>query len=170
MSQRARRGLIFIGLVLSPFIVGLLFTFELLKINFPTDMADQPSFGYQEGPRLLPPEGSVAILAEPIVLDSIPANPIPADEVSLQRGEILYSIHCSLCHGTTGRGDGPIAAYYEKQSTSDLTASYIAFLFDGNLYRTISQGFGQMPGLSENLTPRERWDVINYLRTLEGKE
>jgi len=159
-----------IGLVLFPFIIGLLFTFELLKINFPTNMADQPSIGYQEGPRLLPPEGAVPIAAEPIVLDALPVNPIQADSVSLQRGEILYSIHCALCHGINGQGDGPIAQYYEKQSPSDLTASYVAFMFDGNLYRTISQGVGQMPGLSENLTPRERWDVINYLRTLEEKQ
>ena len=169
MSQRAKRGLIFIGLVLSPFIIGLLFSYEFVKINFPTDMADQVSIGYQEGPRLLPPEGAVSVMAEPIVLDSLPTNPISTDDVSLQRGGILYSIHCSLCHGVSGEGDGPIAKYYDKQAPSDLTASYIGFMFDGNLYRTISQGFGQMPGLSENLTPRERWDVINYLRTLEGK-
>lgn len=170
MSRRTKRGLIFIALVLSPFIIGLLFTFELLKINFPTDMADQPSIGYQEGPRLLPPVGAVSLHAEPIVLDTLPTNPIPLDSVSLQRGEILYSLHCSLCHGDTGQGDGPISIYYEKQPPSDLTAPHITFMFDGNLYRTISQGFGQMPGLSENLTPRERWDVINYLRILEEKQ
>jgi mono/diheme cytochrome c family protein len=130
-------------------------------------MADQPSIGYQEGPRLLPPEDSVPVGVEPVVLDALPTNPIPTDSISLQRGEILYSIHCSLCHGISGKGDGPLAKYYEKQPPSDLTASYIAFMFDGNLYRTIGQGFGQMPRLSENLTPRERWDVINYLRILE---
>ncbi len=169
MSRRTKRGLIIIGLVLSPFIILLLFTYELLKIDFPTDMADQPSISYQEGPRLLPPDGSISVQAEPIVLDTLPINPIPADAVSLQRGEILYSIHCSLCHGISGQGDGPIAKYYDKQSPSDLTATYIAFMFDGALYRTISQGFGQMPRLSENLTPRERWDVINHLRTLEER-
>ncbi len=167
MSIRAKRGLIFIGLVLLPFVIGLLFTYEIIKIDFPTDMADQPWVSYQEGPRLLPPEDSVSLQSEPLVLDSLPTNPIPADEVSLQRGEILYSIHCSICHGIGGHGDGPIAEYYKESPPTDLTATYIAFLFDGGLYRTISQGFGQMPGLSENLTPRERWDVINYLRTLE---
>ncbi len=169
MSRRMKRGLILIGLVLSPFIIGLLFTFELLKINFPTEMADQPSISYQEGPRLLPPYESISVQAAPIVLDTLPTNPIPADAVSLQRGEILYSIHCSLCHGISGQGDGPIAEFYDKQAPSDLTATHIAFMFDGTLYLTVSQGFGQMPGMSENLTPRERWDVINYLRTLEER-
>jgi len=169
MSRRLKNGLILIGVIITPFIVGLLFTFEIVKINFPTDMADQPSFGYQESPRLLPPEGSIPIDAELIAIDSLSTNPIPSDAVSLQRGEILYSIHCSMCHGFSGLGDGSLAEYYEKQPPSDLTANYITYMFDGNLYRTISQGLGQMPGLSENLTTRERWDVINYIRTLEIK-
>lgn len=170
MNNRTKRGLIFIGLVLIPFIVGLLFTFELLKIDFPTDMADQPWTGYQEGPRLLPPDGSVSLQEQPIAIDSLPENPIPMDDISLQRGEILYSIHCALCHGASGHGDGSLANYYADRGPTDLTAAYIISIFDGALYRTISQGFGQMPGLAENLTPRERWDVINYLRTLEEEQ
>lgn len=167
MSRRAKRGLMLIGLVLAPFIIGLLFTFELWKINFPTNMADQPSINYQESSRGMPPDGSISYDAEVIVLDSLPVNPVPADSVSLQRGEILYSIHCSLCHGPDGSGDGSLAKYYSENPPTDLTAAYVAFIFDGALYRTLTQGIGQMPGLSENLTPRERWDVINYLRTLE---
>lgn len=170
MSERARRGLIFIGLILLPFIIGLLFTYEIIKIDFPTDMDDQPSIGYQAGPRLLPPDGAVPIQGMVMVLDSLPSNPIPVDTVSLQRGEILYSIHCSLCHGENGRGQGPLSEYYTDRQPSDLSAANIAAQFDGTLFRTLSQGFGQMPALTENLTPRERWDVINYLRTLEDKQ
>lgn len=167
MSKRARRGLIIIGLVLLPFFIGLLCTYEVIKINFPTDMADQPSIGYQEGPRLLPPEDSVSIQGKSVILDVVPTNPIPSDEVSLQRGEILYSIHCALCHGEGGHGDGPLAEHYGDLPLPELTGPNIAAQFDGTLFRTISQGFGRMPSLVENLPPRERWDVINYLRILE---
>jgi hypothetical protein len=91
MSERAWRGLIFIGLVLLPFIVGPLLTFEIIKIDFPTNMADQPSVDYQEGPRLMPPEESVPTTGKTMVLDTLPVNPILADVTSIQRGEILYS-------------------------------------------------------------------------------
>jgi mono/diheme cytochrome c family protein len=37
---------------------------------------------------------------------------------------------------------------------------------DGTIYITISQGYGTMPPLRENLNPRERWDVVNYVKTL----
>lgn len=166
MSAQARRGLAFIGLVLLPFLIGLLFTYQVIRVDFKTDMADQPSLGYQEGPRLPPPEGAISVQGQSLVLDHLPDNPIPPDEVSLQRGAILYRIHCALCHGLTGTGDGPLAPYYGEQAPSDLTAPGVISQFDGALYRTLTRGFNRMPSMAENLTPRERWDVINYLRTL----
>ncbi len=166
MSERAWRGLIFIGLVLLPFIVIPLISFEIIKIEFPTDMANQPSVGYQEGPRLLPPERSVPVTGKTIVLDTLPINPIPADETSIVRGQILYSIYCALCHGDAGQADGPMAEYYEERPIRSLTSASITGQFDGQLFRTITEGFSRMPPQAEALSPRERWDVINYLRTL----
>ena len=168
MSARLKRGLLIIGLVLTPFVVGLLFTFEIIKIPFPTDMADQPSVDYQEGPRLLPPDGAVPVQGLSVIPEEFPLNPVPADEVSLQRGAILYDIDCQLCHGPQGHGDGPLAKYFAR-TPQNLTGPQITAEFDGSVYLTITHGFGQMPSLAENLTPRERWDVVNYVRTLPVK-
>lgn len=165
MNPRLRRGLAFIAIVLTPFIVGMLFTFEIIKIPFPTNMADQPSIDYQEGPRILPPEGAVPVSGLSVIPEEFPVNPILADETSLQRGAILYGIHCQVCHGVQGHGDGPLAKYFDR-TPQNLTAAQITKEFDGSVYLTITQGFGQMPSLAENLTVRERWDVINYVRTL----
>jgi mono/diheme cytochrome c family protein len=165
VNPRLRRGLLIIMMVLSPFIIGILFTYEIIKIPFPTNMAFQPSVDYQEGPRILPPEGSVSVLGLFLIPEEFPINPVPADEVSLQRGAILYDIHCQICHGTLGHGDGPLSQYFDR-TPQNLTAAQITEEFDGSVYLTIVQGFGQMPPLVENLTTRERWDVINYVRTL----
>jgi mono/diheme cytochrome c family protein len=166
MSERAWRGLIFIGLVLLPFIVGPLLTYEVIKFDLPTDMASQPSIGYQEGPRLPEPDGSVPVIGKAILLDTVALNPIPADETAIQRGEILYSIYCALCHGDRGQGDGPLAKHYEERPLRSLTSANITAQFDGQLFRTITEGFSRMPPQAEALSTRERWDVINYLRTL----
>lgn len=165
MTTRQKRGLMMIGLILMPFVIGLLFTFELIKIPFPTDMANQPSVDYQEGPRILPPEGAVPIQGLSVIPEEFPVNPVPSDDVSLQRGAILYTIHCQLCHGAQGQGDGPLAQYFDR-TPQNLTTAQISAEFDGSVYLTVIQGFGQMPSLTENLSPRERWDVINYVRTL----
>lgn len=165
MNARRLRGALILGLILLPFTVGLLFTFEIIKIPFPTDMDNQPSIDYQEGPRLLPPQGAVPVQGLSVIPEEFPINTVPGDEVSLQRGKILYGIHCQLCHGWEGHGDGPLAGYFTR-TPQDLTGAQISAEFDGSVYLTIVQGFGQMPSLAENLTPRETWDVINYVRTL----
>ncbi len=168
MNTRLARGLLIIGLVLTPFVVGLLFTYQILRIPFPTDMADQPSIDYQEGPRLLPAAGSVPIEGLRVSLDGLMANPVAADQVSLERGKVLYSIHCQLCHGDQGHGDGPLAHYFNRPP-QNLTDPKVIGEADGSIFLTITQGFGEMPSLAENLTPRESWDVINYLRTLAAQ-
>ena len=165
MSPRLRRGLIIIGLVMMPFILGLLFTYEIIKIPFYTDMANQPSVDYMETPRLLPPDGAVPVQGLSMIPEEFPVNPVSADQISLQRGAILYEIHCQLCHGAQGHGDGQLAQYFDR-TPQNLTGPQITAEFDGSVYLTIIQGFGQMPSLVENLTPRERWDVINFVRTL----
>jgi mono/diheme cytochrome c family protein len=168
MTARQRRGLLIIGLVLAPFVIGLLLTFEVIRIPFPTNMADQISQGYQESPRLLPPDGSVSIQGISVIPEEFPENPVPSDDVSLQRGEILYNLQCRMCHGEDGHGDGPLAHYFAR-TPENLTSAQITAEFDGAVYLTITQGFGEMPSLAENLTPRERWDIVNYVRTLPAQ-
>lgn len=165
MSTQTRRGLIIIALVLTPFIVGLLFTYQIIRIPFPTDLEDSAAVGYQEGPRRLPPEDAIPIQGEAVIPEEFPVNPVAADETSLQRGKILYRIHCLLCHGETGRGDGPLADEFAR-TPENLVGAKAGAEFDGSVYLVIQQGFGEMPSLAENLTVRERWDVINYIRTL----
>ncbi len=165
MSPRLRRGLLIIAVLLTPFIIGLLFTYEIIKIPFTTDMDNQVSIDYQESPRVLPPDGAVPVQGLAVIPEEFPINPIPADEVSLQRGKILYDIHCQVCHGAEGHGNGPLAYYFDR-TPQNLTSSQILAEFDGSVYLTIMNGFGQMPALFENLSPHESWDVVNYLHTL----
>jgi cytochrome c5 len=166
MNSRLVRGLLIIGIVLAPFILGLLLTYQLLRIPFPTDMADQPSVGYQDSPRILPPKDTVPIQGPIIDPDGVPVNSIVADATSLQRGKILYSIHCQVCHGKEGHGDGPLAVHFKDPKPRDLTEQQIKDKADGRLFITILEGYESMPSLAENLTPREAWDIVNFVRTL----
>lgn len=164
MSRRTRRGLLIIAALLTPFALGLLLTYQVIRIRFPTDMQFSPAIGYQEGPRISPPVGAVALQGEAVIPEEFPNNPVAADGNSIQRGAILYSIHCQLCHGAGGQGDGPLSTYFAR-TPENLVGAKTAAEFDGSVYLVIINGFGEMPALAENLTVQERWDVINYLRT-----
>ena len=154
--------------VLSPFVIGLLFTYDILKLDWVSFMEIQPSFNPQEDPLPLPP-GSIPIQGAAFIPGSgAPLNPVPADEISLARGKQLYSSHCALCHGPAGKGNGPFAAFLTNKPANLLTGNS-KNNNDGAMYLVISNGIaGKMPALKENLPgARERWDVVNFIRELQ---
>ena len=166
-----------IGRILIPLavlaVVGsllLMLTYDIIFVDFVSFMEDQPSIGYQEPPRRLPAEGAVPV-SRPAYLD-VPANlenPVPADEVSLQRGEILFSLHCSVCHGRSGQGDGPVVEHWQADARkpANLTDARFGQYPDSLLHGIVTQGVGGMPPLRENMNERQYWDLINYVHTLQ---
>ncbi|MBM3150692.1 MAG: cytochrome c [Chloroflexi bacterium] len=145
----------------------LLFTYDVIKIDWISFMEIQPSYKPMENPLPVPAQSIPVEGAAYVPGMGAPANPIPADEVSLARGAQLYSINCAHCHGTGGQGDGPIAPFLAVKQPADLTGDLVQSKSDGALFLVISTGVtNTMPALNENLSVRERWDVVNYLRTL----
>lgn len=168
MSKRIALTLL---LIIVPFILSLALTYEVLQVDFMSFMEEQPSIGYREGPRLLPPEGAIPITGLEVPADgSVPTNPVEGTANSIARGKLLFDIHCAVCHGDKALGDGPVAAYFKSPAPpmADLTTERIVNLDDGLLYLILTNGAQGMPSLAENLTQRERWDVINYLRTIQN--
>jgi mono/diheme cytochrome c family protein len=144
----------------------MLFSYDVIKIDWVSFMEIQPSFHPMMDPLPVPAD-SIPVEGPAFVPGmGAPVNPVTADAVSISRGAELYSINCALCHGTTGQGNGPIATYLQNKP-ADLTGVAIQSLSDGAVFMVISTGVqGKMPALNENLTVRERWDVVNFVRTL----
>jgi mono/diheme cytochrome c family protein len=160
--------LLLIGLA-AVFLVGvlLLFSYDVIKIDWISFMEIQPSFKPMENPLPVPLDSIPIEGAAYVPGMGAPVNPIASDEVSRTRGAQLFNINCSHCHGVSGHGDGPIAPFLEKQKPADLTSAAVQNLSDGAIFLTISNGVpGFMPALNENLMVRDRWDIVNYVRTL----
>jgi len=151
--------------------VLLIFSYDLIKIDWPSFMEIQPSFKNMEIP-LPPPPRSIPVEG-PISIPGLgaPENPVEADDASLARGEELFAINCKMCHGPGGEGNGPIAPFLVNYKPANLTQSIVQDKSDGALFLTITNGVtDRMPALNENLTVRERWDVVNYIRTLKAAQ
>lgn len=150
--------------------VLMIFAYDVIKIDWIVFMEIQPSYGTQEKPLPVPAQ-SVPIEGPAYIPGAgAPANPVAADEISLARGAQLFGIHCRMCHGENGQGTGPIAAFLIQKKPANLAGDPVQAKDDGTLFLTISNGFGLMPALNENLTVRERWDVVNYIRTFKAVE
>jgi mono/diheme cytochrome c family protein len=164
-----KRIVIVLGLLSLPLIFGLLFTYDIVKIEWISMMEIQPSFQAQEDPLPMPPR-SVPIEGATIIEGlGAPENPVEADELSLERGQLLYEPHCGLCHGANGTGNGPFSAFLATYRPSNLTEGNAVEMSDGDIFIIISHGIpDRMPSLRANLpTARDRWDVVNYVRYLQ---
>lgn len=147
--------------------ITMLFTYDVIKIEWPSFMSIQPSFRPMEDPLPVPPR-SIPVEGPAYIPNlGAPKNPIPADQASVARGAELFHINCTICHGEGGKGDGPVAPFLQNKKPADLTSPAVQFLSDGAIFMVITNGKpGAMPPLNENLTVRERWDVVNFVRTL----
>ncbi len=107
----------------------------------------------------------------PATLDSfnVVANPMAADERSLANGRLEYQINCAVCHGFAGDANGGLKAVNTAYgfAPSLLTPQALG-RSDGYLYGMMRNGRGVMPNYNR-IEEADRWDVVNYLRALQGK-
>ena len=92
-------------------------------------------------------------------------NPVKTDGRTLERGGQLYHVHCVGCHGETGIGDGKMAKVL-GYTPADLTLEKLNQQADGEIFWKISKGREPMPPWEKQLSARERWDLVSYIRTL----
>ncbi|MEM9237861.1 MAG: cytochrome c, partial [Verrucomicrobiota bacterium] len=86
----------------------------------------------------------------------------------LRRGEEMYEVNCTPCHGSSGDGQG-IATSFGVPGVANLVLDNFgqASYPDGRLYDVISNGKGNMGGYKHNLSVRDRWAVVAYVRALQ---
>jgi mono/diheme cytochrome c family protein len=103
------------------------------------------------------------------------ANPIDslsADQ--LKEAERIYLINCGICHGAKLDGNGPLwkdgdGPYPSKPAQLVGDAKYEA-MPDGQMFYSITYGKNLMGSYASQLTPKQRWEVITYIKTKQGKK
>ena len=92
-------------------------------------------------------------------------NPVRAMSDSVTKGQRLFGIYCTPCHGPEGKGDGPVSPKFVPPP--DLTHPSIQKeRSDGYMQHVIGTGGAVMPAYGEALSPEERWHVVNFVRSL----
>lgn len=186
-----------VAAALLPAVAGCTPLDDVMVGIFGRSMRDQPSFDPYEAP-LPAPEGSVPFasgnfparagevnVGQPEPLDDPPPpftqldlineadvimnlpNPVPVTEESVMRGQELFLRFCAPCHGPNGDGvSGYIipAGYPPYPLTSDRVVAFP----DGYIYGMIRMGRGNMPSYGHRVSHFDRWNMVNYLRVLQG--
>jgi mono/diheme cytochrome c family protein len=95
-------------------------------------------------------------------------NTVIANANTIAMGQKLYTSNCMICHGPSGKGDGPGGAALEKKP-ADLGARIKAGETDGELFWKITEGRSPMLSWKGSLSETQRWELVTYIKTFAGK-
>ncbi len=127
-----------------------------------------------------PVEGTISVGEEPIfaaplsdsagglyTISNQLKNPLPplAGKDSLEAAR-LFNIYCGVCHGAQGGNNGPVGTVVG--GVKSIVASSPTYS-DGRIFHVINYGQGNMGSYASQLSRKQRWMIIQYIRTLEPK-
>ncbi len=100
-------------------------------------------------------------------------NPFENTSENLEEGKRLYNINCSPCHGEKGDGNGqlvelPGGGDGPFTSRPQSYKALLPTLKDGAIFYSVSYGKNMMGGYGFQLSVKERWQVIHYIKKLGG--
>jgi mono/diheme cytochrome c family protein len=100
--------------------------------------------------------------------DTALVSPIEGDSAELALGQERFEQFCMPCHGSEGRGDGPVVGpnRIPVLPTLDLTTDRAVGYSDGYIWGMITNGRGLMPPY-HRIPVDERWQVVAYVRELQ---
>jgi mono/diheme cytochrome c family protein len=94
------------------------------------------------------------------------STPTELRRTLLTRGRERFDIHCSVCHGRTGDGDGMIVRRGFRKPPS----YHIERLRNapaGHFFDVITNGLGAMPSYANRIEVADRWAIVAYVRALQ---
>ena len=96
-------------------------------------------------------------------------NPVAATPESISLAKTMYAQQCAVCHGKSGKGDGPSAQYLGKP-LPDFTGVNFSEQLDGEIFWKVTNGNSPMPAFEKILSEEQRWQLINFIRTFNKKK
>ena len=98
--------------------------------------------------------------------DDVDTFPFPITKETVQRGRERYEIFCSVCHGSTGNGDGMVVRRGFRRAAS-FNDDRLRQAPVGHFFDAITNGWGAMPSYSSQIPVQDRWAIIAYIRALQ---
>jgi mono/diheme cytochrome c family protein len=117
------------------------------------------------------PGYAVSYAPLPATIDSFATiqNPVAADARSLLNGRKYYQITCAPCHGDAGDANTPMKQLSPMYAfVLSLVTDQAKNKTDGYIWGMMRNGRGLMPS-ANRIEEMDRWDVVNYVRGLQGK-
>jgi len=93
--------------------------------------------------------------------------PFAVTKEDLEIGRTRFNIYCSPCHSRVGDGNGyiPSRGFARKPPSYHIERLQKAPV--GYLFGVMTEGFGIMPDYASQISVRDRWCIVAYIRALQ---
>lgn len=98
----------------------------------------------------------------------VASAPIAIDDAVRARGAQRFDIYCAVCHDPGGDGKG-VLFERGKVPTPSFHIDRLRQMPDGQIFDTITNGFGLMPAYRYPIPVQDRWAIIVHLRALQQR-
>ena len=92
-------------------------------------------------------------------------NPLNNNSAAVIEGKKTYEKYCWQCHGMDGRGEGPGSKNLNPKP-ADHTSTIVQGQSDGAIFWKITKGRGAMQPYERILNKTQRWQLVEYIRSL----
>lgn len=136
---------------------------ERARMSSPADWYQMVSQGNIE--RFMPPFNSLTVSQRWDVVAYI--FNLSANDAEIEAGRAIYQANCAVCHGDTGRGDGPAGVGLNPGPTNFANQEWMAQRSNADLFAAIETGVDPgMPAFGNQFNESETWAVSAYLRSI----
>ena len=98
-------------------------------------------------------------------------NPIEYSKDSIGIGKQHYIRQCVECHGLDGRGNTEMVEFLIERPANLRKEKWKYGTMDAGVFRIVRDGTpNDMPAFKEKLSEEQMWHVVNYMKSIRGKD
>ena len=102
-----------------------------------------------------------------MILSNEVKNPLaPLGDEDMAEAGRLFNINCAVCHGAKAENNGPLST--KIGGVKSIVAASPGYS-DGRLFYVMTYGQNNMGSYASQLDKRQRWMIVQYIRTLQPK-
>ena len=96
-------------------------------------------------------------------------NPVTPTPESQTHAKSVFGIDCAMCHGANGNGKGELVGDMGLKMKDLTDPSTLKDMSDGEVYYTIKNGKGKMPGEAGRGKDEDLWNLVILVRSFGKK-
>lgn len=93
-------------------------------------------------------------------------NPVAPSDAVLAKAKSNYEENCLMCHGETGKGDGPMAGMLKEKPPAIDDPAMLGPMTDGEIFWLLTKGEKPMPPFENKISEEERWGLVHLVRSM----